>query len=54
MNTRIGLLLAIVLYGLFSAILWTMFHTMIMFFIAGIATAIAGTAIYRLFEGAKG
>ena len=43
-----GLSTAIELYFLFSTILWNIFHTAIMFFIAAMATAIVGLALSLL------
>lgn len=53
MNTKLGLWLAIVLYIVFSAILWMIWHVMIVFFVAGLATAIVGYIISRVVEGMK-
>jgi hypothetical protein len=45
MNTFAGFVLTIGLYVLFSVVLVALFHTAIIFFIAGIATAVVGIII---------
>jgi hypothetical protein len=45
MNTFWGFVLTIVLFTLFSIVLSALFHTLLMIFIAGIATAIVGIVI---------
>jgi len=50
MNSTTGLLLVIVLYTLFSFVLYSAFHTVIMFFFAGIVAAIAGFLISLVVE----